>query len=682
MVKKDNIKVIISTPKSTLPSYKNVFANLLSHGTIHIAKDINQLIQLNLDDNESQYTILIDSTIYPYSWINIDQVNMTLETLFKTINNLYMSESEILSQKNIKCYIKKTNTIYYGKIHNFYIFETSYLKNLGAHVLSLFFVNNEQFIESLITMGHTRLDHDVVGNCIINLVDNSSVGKLFDRITKNLLNGIVHNSDVLFELLHKFKIYTTEQCINIFCTLFCYSQVQITENTKKNITYIINLSTQTNWDDNNILNITKNDHLAFYSFVSACIAVDKTQNISDYLKLDNSISLLEKSPSVVLVYWMSYKGNVFESYAYYFYENLLKNNINCYIFLVGESINGPLTHKFNNNDIFMGNVLQLSSFIETKKINKMLLLYLPRSLCSTTDQNILFEISKKNGTDIYIYMGGTITFMHEYVIEYPNQIQKILTMGTWLKKQYEMLKLKTQVYPTFMYSCVKFIEPLIYKSKSNLSKKYLYAGRFTAEKRIDFLIDGFARFLVEQQDPEYQLYIIGSSIPSIENPIIKKVIDMKLDGNIKMIKWLPQQDLHELLRSVDYNITVSITEGLSGIVLEAQKLGIPSIASNVHCIDDVVTNNYNGILFDYEGYDIINDGLHFNIQKLEASIKANDSINMSNFVSALNKTAGNLDLCNKLGFNCIEYMNNIYNPKNALDVLDFFDLDIDINKAC
>jgi glycosyltransferase involved in cell wall biosynthesis len=113
----------------------------------------------------------------------------------------------------------------------------------------------------------------------------------------------------------------------------------------------------------------------------------------------------------------------------------------------------------------------------------------------------------------------------------------------------------------------------------------IYAGRLSAEKRVDHLISIWPTIRISH--PAATLIILGSGS---EEEHLK---NMAIDG-VRFIGLV--EDVAAYLQSSDLFVLPSATEGLSNALLEAMASGLPSIATAIGGAPDVIEHKVNGWL--------------------------------------------------------------------------------------
>jgi glycosyltransferase involved in cell wall biosynthesis len=113
------------------------------------------------------------------------------------------------------------------------------------------------------------------------------------------------------------------------------------------------------------------------------------------------------------------------------------------------------------------------------------------------------------------------------------------------------------------------------------------AGRLVPWKNIDGVIDAVASI------PGASLVIVGDGP---DRAALMRRAEEKLRGRVAFTGQLSHADTLAVMKSADAFVLNSSYEGLSHLLIEAQALGIPTIATDVGGNPEVITNGENGLL--------------------------------------------------------------------------------------
>lgn len=121
----------------------------------------------------------------------------------------------------------------------------------------------------------------------------------------------------------------------------------------------------------------------------------------------------------------------------------------------------------------------------------------------------------------------------------------------------------------------------------------LYFGRLSREKGIINLLNAFAK------TKKGQLYIAGTG-PELDE-ITTIIKDNKLEDRVRLLGFLNKDDMREVTRKARFIVIPSIWyENCPYSAIETQALGKPIIGANIGGIPELVLNNENGLIYQYD----------------------------------------------------------------------------------
>ena len=141
------------------------------------------------------------------------------------------------------------------------------------------------------------------------------------------------------------------------------------------------------------------------------------------------------------------------------------------------------------------------------------------------------------------------------------------------------------------------------KNIKKIPKSLLFVGRIDNRKGIDFLIRTMP--LVAKEIPEVKLFIggTGKELPKLK----KEVKNHDLEENVEFLGFIPEDKLNEWYNRVRCVVVPSVFEGFGLTPIEAMAAGTNVIATNVDALKDVVENNVNGLLVEYNDIGSLSD---------------------------------------------------------------------------
>jgi 1,2-diacylglycerol 3-alpha-glucosyltransferase len=120
---------------------------------------------------------------------------------------------------------------------------------------------------------------------------------------------------------------------------------------------------------------------------------------------------------------------------------------------------------------------------------------------------------------------------------------------------------------------------------------FLFVGRVDKEKRVDVLL----RALHRLGRDDIQLVIAGRGAASNDLEVLAK--SLNLGNRVRFTGFIPNEDLHLLLNSVDIFTMPSEAELLSIASLEAMACARPVLLADAVALPELVTHGINGYLF-------------------------------------------------------------------------------------
>ncbi|MFA6466920.1 MAG: glycosyltransferase family 4 protein [Patescibacteria group bacterium] len=236
------------------------------------------------------------------------------------------------------------------------------------------------------------------------------------------------------------------------------------------------------------------------------------------------------------------------------------------------------------------------------------------------------RFSVKDGIDAFQNnkYGFKVEFLRRIQIFVLNHVDKIITPSVYFGEvAKKWLKDKNKVKP--IYNGIDTNLPILNKleARKKLSLKnediiLFTAGRLVPWKGIDVLIDIMPDLL--KKDNRYRLMIVGDG-PE-EEKLKKQIKDLQLKKVVYFKGRLSREDLLLNLQAADIFILNTGFESFSFQVLEAMYYNVPVITTNICNLPEIIKNNQEGILVDYNNKTQIIAA----IEKLLADSSFRDSI--------------------------------------------------------
>ena len=192
------------------------------------------------------------------------------------------------------------------------------------------------------------------------------------------------------------------------------------------------------------------------------------------------------------------------------------------------------------------------------------------------------------------------------ILKYQDKLSKLFVINQFHKNLLISHNFKPPIY---LYNNHVFEKEVKYDhTKTEFTYKIAFIGRITNDKNVRELINGVNEYN-KVHEKKITLFIIGDGNNDFQN----------INTYIQPLGRLPFFRIEKIYNDIDYVISASITEGKPFAIVEALSRGIPCIHSNINGLNEIITDNKNGFLFDYADstYNEIKFNLHFkNLPKI------------------------------------------------------------------
>ena len=140
------------------------------------------------------------------------------------------------------------------------------------------------------------------------------------------------------------------------------------------------------------------------------------------------------------------------------------------------------------------------------------------------------------------------------------------------------------------------VEPKAENASSLSSKCFITVSGFRTVKRIPLFARAFSLFL--KKHPDWKWVAIGGMSDDGEE-VLRIIKENRIADNVILKGHLENDKLMDLYRSerFAYLVNTSYSEGLPYSIIEAFSFSLPSLASNVGGVAEIVHDNINGALF-------------------------------------------------------------------------------------
>jgi len=143
-----------------------------------------------------------------------------------------------------------------------------------------------------------------------------------------------------------------------------------------------------------------------------------------------------------------------------------------------------------------------------------------------------------------------------------------------------------------------------------------------------------AKLLVSRFNLDFHLFLVGATEENYTDYISDLIQENGLESYVSMVKYT--NDISTYYEQADVLLVCSRSETLSKVDIEAQKMGLPVIATDIEANKEQIQNNFNGILY-RRG-------------------------NVDDLASAINRLSDS-GLRRKMGMNALDFMSDKYTMK-------------------
>ncbi len=138
----------------------------------------------------------------------------------------------------------------------------------------------------------------------------------------------------------------------------------------------------------------------------------------------------------------------------------------------------------------------------------------------------------------------------------------------------------------------------IIKDKSCKEITILYVGKIISIKGIEYLIDAIDTIINKNGYKNVSFLLVGSNdlTTGYEKYILKKIFELNLMNNVRIITWVSKEFLKELYSKCDIFVLPSIAESFGLVITEAMASGKPVIATKTAGAMTQIVDGMNGFL--------------------------------------------------------------------------------------
>lgn len=130
---------------------------------------------------------------------------------------------------------------------------------------------------------------------------------------------------------------------------------------------------------------------------------------------------------------------------------------------------------------------------------------------------------------------------------------------------------------------------------------FCFVGRVVMDKGVNELVTAFSR--LSEEYPLTYLLLIGPQEKDLDP--ISEESQRVIDGNARILTLGRQNDVRPYLRASDAFVLPSYREGLGQVLLEANAMDVPCIATDITGCKDVIEAGVNGELVEARNADLL-----------------------------------------------------------------------------
>jgi alpha-1,3-mannosyltransferase len=142
------------------------------------------------------------------------------------------------------------------------------------------------------------------------------------------------------------------------------------------------------------------------------------------------------------------------------------------------------------------------------------------------------------------------------------------------------------------------VEKFLRLGKQKKKNTFLFVGRLSRNKRIDLLIESFAK--IAEKEKGCRMQIIGRDFEQLLPELEEKVRQHGLQGNIVFRGEVSEAQLMSAYDESQFFISASAYEGFGIATIEAMAAGAIPVLNNIATFNAFVKDSENGFILDFE----------------------------------------------------------------------------------
>ena len=128
---------------------------------------------------------------------------------------------------------------------------------------------------------------------------------------------------------------------------------------------------------------------------------------------------------------------------------------------------------------------------------------------------------------------------------------------------------------------------------------FVFVGRMVKDKGVNEMVAAFLS--LQKKHPDTTLLLVGSFEDDLDP--LQEETKQAIIANTKIVHAGFQKDVRPFLAVSNALVFPSYREGFPNVVLQVGAMGLPAIVSNINGCNEIVQNNYNGIIIPVKNKD-------------------------------------------------------------------------------
>lgn len=147
--------------------------------------------------------------------------------------------------------------------------------------------------------------------------------------------------------------------------------------------------------------------------------------------------------------------------------------------------------------------------------------------------------------------------------------------------------------PYFVFPAFTDLTLFLGEKDTKFDNFILFVGQLEKVKGVEYFIEAFTR--ISPEFPDFKLVIVGEG--SERKNLELGTRALKSQDRVTFKGKLPLEGVRDIMKNCYCLVLPSLSEGLGRVIMEAQALGKPVVASRVGGIPDLIRDGQNGFLF-------------------------------------------------------------------------------------